>query len=99
MATKPGTVTYADGVAILQLIIFPFVTAAGIFIWHRTGWRVGSKIWRYPVTLSLIRIAGSICSLISINHDSKNVEIARIVCEMIGIAPLLLTYVGLLRQM
>jgi hypothetical protein len=51
------------------------------------------------VTLSLIRIAGSICSLLTISNNSTNVEIAIAVCELIGLAPLLLTYIGLLRQM
>lgn len=99
MVNKPGTLTYHDGIAILQLIIFPFIAAAALFIWNRTGWRVGSKIWRYPFTFSLIRIAGSISSLLTINHDSKNVVIAMVVCALIGLAPLLLSYVGILKQM
>ena len=94
-----GTVTYQDGIAILQLVVFPFILVAALFIWKHTGWRVGSKIWRFAVTLSLIRIAGSICSLLTISHDSYNIEVAVAVCELIGIAPLLLVYVGLLRQM
>lgn len=94
-----GTVTYRHGIAILQLIVFPFILVAGIFIWSRAGWRVGSKIWRYPVTLSLIRIAGCIASLVSIDHGSHDTEVAVAVCELIGIAPLLLTYIGILRQM
>lgn len=94
-----GTVTYEDGIAILQLIVFPFILVASLFIWKRTGWRVGSKIWRYPFTLSLIRLAGSIATLYSINHETMNVEIAIFVCELIGIAPLLLAYVGMLRLM
>ncbi|KAH8681793.1 hypothetical protein BX600DRAFT_491952 [Xylariales sp. PMI_506] len=93
-----GGVTYRDGIAILQLVIFPFILVAALFIWHRTGWRVGSKIWRFAVTLSLIRIAGSISSLLTISNDSYSVYVAVAVCELIGIAPLLLTYVGLLRQ-
>ncbi|KAJ5921148.1 hypothetical protein N7466_009474 [Penicillium verhagenii] len=92
-----GKVTYKDGVAILQLVVFPFILVASIFIWKRTGWRIGAKIWRYPFTLSLIRLAGSIASLISIDNNGKNVEIAVFVCELIGIAPLLLAYVGMLR--
>lgn len=94
-----GKVTYQVGIAILQLIVFPFILVASLFIWKRTGWRVGSKIWRYPFTLSLIRLAGSIASLISINNDSENVRIAIFVCQLIGIAPLLLAYVGMLRLM
>lgn len=94
-----GTITYWNGIAILQLIVFPIILIAAIFIWKRTGWRVGSKIWRYAVTLSLIRIAGSISSLLSISNDSHNIEVAVAVCQLIGLAPLLLTFIGLLRQM
>lgn len=94
-----GTVTYWNGIAILQLIVFPIILIAAIFIWKQTGWRVGSKIWRYAVTLSLIRIAGSISSLLSINNDSYNIEVAVAVCQLIGLAPLLLTFIGLLRRM
>ncbi|KAE8148363.1 hypothetical protein BDV25DRAFT_131309 [Aspergillus avenaceus] len=93
-----GKLNERDGIAILQLIIFPFILAAAIFIWNRTGWRVGSKIWRYAVTLSLLRIAGSIATMISIDHKSNGVTRAENVCELIGIAPLLLTYIGILRQ-
>lgn len=94
-----GKVDEKDGIAILQLIVFPFILAAALFIWSRTGWRVGSRIWRYAVTLSLLRIAGSISTLISINHSSTGVTRAANVCELIGIAPLLLTYIGIMRQM
>ncbi|KAL4886407.1 hypothetical protein BJY04DRAFT_213176 [Aspergillus karnatakaensis] len=93
-----ATITYRDGIAILQLIVFPFVFITSLFIWKRTGWRVGAKIWRYAATLSLIRIAGSISSLLTISHDSRDVEVAVAVCELIGLAPLLLTYIGILRQ-
>ncbi|GFF27176.1 hypothetical protein IFM58399_01625 [Aspergillus lentulus] len=93
-----GKITYRDGIAILQLIIFPIILVAAIFIWKRSGWRVGSKIWRFPVTLSLIRIAGSISSLLSINNNSYNIKVAEAVCQLIGLAPLLLTFIGLLRQ-
>lgn len=94
-----GAITYRDGIAILQLVIFPVVLVASVFIWSRTGFRAGSKIWRYAFTLSLLRIAGSISTLLTINHDSHKVEVAVAVCELIGIAPLVLTYVGILRQM
>jgi hypothetical protein len=94
-----GKVTYQDGIGILQLIVFPFILVSSLFIWKRTGWRVGAKIWRYPFTLSLIRLAGSIATLISIDNNSKNVQITVFVCQLIGIAPLLLAYVGILRLM
>jgi NhaP-type Na+/H+ or K+/H+ antiporter len=94
-----GTVTYRDSIAILQLVVFPFIFAAALFIWKRAGWRIGRKIWRFALVLALIRIVGSICSLMTISHDSYNLKVAAAVCELIGIAPLLLIYVGILRQM
>ena len=94
-----GKLDEKDGIAILQLVIFPFILVAAVLIWSRSGWRVGSKIWRYAVSFSLLRIAGSISTLISIDHSSSGVTRASNVCELIGIAPLLLTYIGILRQM
>jgi hypothetical protein len=94
-----GTVTYRDGIAILQLILYPVLLVAAVFIWKRTGWRAGGKCWRFVVTLSLLRIAGSICTLLSITNDSVKIIIAEDVCALIGIAPLLLTYIGLIGQM
>ncbi|KAJ5180244.1 hypothetical protein N7492_003454 [Penicillium capsulatum] len=93
-----GTVTYENGIAILQLIVFPIIFAAAVFIWKRSGWRAGGKIWRYGATLSLIRIAGSISSLLTIDHDSRDVRVAVAVCELIGMAPLILTFLGILKQ-
>lgn len=94
-----GSVDYRDGIAILQLIVFPVLLVTALFIWKRTGWKAGGKSWRYVVTLSLIRIAGSIATLLTINNNNKQIYIAEAVCELIGIAPLLLTYIGILRQM
>lgn len=94
-----GKVDYRAGIAILQLIVFPFILAAGLFIWKHSGWRVSLRIWIRAVTLSLIRIAGSIAAMIKIDHASKQVYTAEVVCELIGIAPLLLIYIGILQQM
>ncbi|OJJ45165.1 hypothetical protein ASPZODRAFT_70272 [Penicilliopsis zonata CBS 506.65] len=93
-----GSFTYRDGIAVFQLIVFPIILVAAVMIWHQTGWRVGSKIWRFPVTLSLLRIAGGICSMLALKWQTYNIEVAIVVCELIGLTPLLLTYVGLLRQ-
>ncbi|KAF5855890.1 hypothetical protein ETB97_008269 [Aspergillus alliaceus] len=91
-------VTYRDSIAILQLIMFPIILIAAIFIWKRSGWRVGSKIWRYPVTLSLIQIAGSISSLRSIKNNSHNIRVA--VAEKMPPRPMkvvtLITFIGLI---
>lgn len=94
-----GEVTYHDGIAILQLVIFPVLLVIALRIWNRIGWRAGGKSWRFVVTLSLLRIAGSISTLLTINSSNERIFIAEAVCELIGIAPLILTYVGLLGQM
>ncbi|KAL2830830.1 hypothetical protein BDW59DRAFT_158270 [Aspergillus cavernicola] len=91
-----GTVTYRDGVAILQLILFFPISIAGIYLWKLSGWRAGGKIWRYVVIVSLLRVAGGICTMLAININSSHIIIAEAVCEMIGIAPLALVYMGLL---
>ncbi|PCG98454.1 Hypothetical protein PENO1_057970 [Penicillium occitanis (nom. inval.)] len=93
-----GEVTYHDGIAILQLVIFPLLLVIALRIWNRIGWRAGGKSWRFVVTLSLLRIAGSISTLLTINSSNERIFIAEAVCELIGIAPLILTYVGLLGQ-
>ncbi|KAJ5601990.1 hypothetical protein N7510_011524 [Penicillium lagena] len=93
-----GSVTYRDGIAILQIIIFPMILAGAIRIWRRMGWKAASHSWRFVITLSLLRITGSIFTLLTISHESHSTVIAEAVCELIGIAPLLLTYVGLLGQ-
>ncbi|KAH8695541.1 hypothetical protein BGW36DRAFT_463112 [Talaromyces proteolyticus] len=93
-----GTVTYHKGIATLWLVIFPFILIAATFGWKWTRWKAGGKIWRYAIILCLLRVAGSIFSLLSINNDSEHIAIAEAVCGLIGIAPLSLAYVGLLRQ-
>lgn len=94
-----GTVTYRDGIAILQLITFPVLLVSAVIIWKRTGWKAAGKTWRFVISLSLIRIIGSICTLLTIENPTQNIYIAEAVCELIGIAPLMLVYIGLLRQM
>lgn len=94
-----GTVTYRDGIAILQLITFPVLLVSAVIIWKRTGWKAAGKTWRFVISLCLIRIIGSICTLLTIENQTQNIYIAEAVCELIGIAPLMLVYIGLLRQM
>lgn len=94
-----AAVNYRDGIAILQLITFPVILVLAFLVWKRTGWKAGFRTWRCVVTLSLLRIAGGICTLLTITNDDYNIYIAEAVCELIGTAPLLLTYIGILRQM
>lgn len=95
-----GAVNYRDGIAILQLLVFSLLLTAALFIWKKTGWKAGGKSWRFVVTLSLLRIAGGISTLLTINNPTnENIFIAEAVCELIGIAPLVLTYIGLVAHL
>ncbi|OJJ43936.1 hypothetical protein ASPZODRAFT_135337 [Penicilliopsis zonata CBS 506.65] len=93
-----GTVTYRDGIAIIQLAVFPVLLLCAVFIWKRTGWKAAGSTWRFVITLSLLRIIGAICTLVTISNQSTSLYITVAVCELIGIAPLTLTYIGLLKQ-
>jgi hypothetical protein len=66
-----GTFGYSDGIALLQIIVFPVVLVTAVLIWKQVGWRAGGKSWRFVVALSLLRIAGSICTFLRINNDSE----------------------------
>ena len=92
-------VTYSDGISILQLIVFPLLLACSIYIWKQTGWRAGGHTWRFAVILSLLRVVGSICTLAQLSFTSTNLRTAATVCNLIGIAPQSLMYMGLLQQM
>jgi hypothetical protein len=50
------------------------------------------------VILSAIRIAGSICQLLTYNNPTEGLIKAMLIIESIGIAPLLLVVLGVLSR-
>lgn len=87
------TVSYRTGIAILQFIFFLPSLFLGLYLCFRPGKRAIST-WRTVTTLSALRVAGDISYFISLSKPSVNVYVAVVVCELVGIAPLMLTLVA-----
>ena len=91
------TITYRDGVAIIQVAAFVPIFAFGIVLAMRHGFAKSSG-WVLLITFSLCRLIGAICQLVAISHPSKGVYAAAIVCISIGLSPLTLICLGLLTR-
>ncbi len=94
-----GKVTYRDGIAILQVIIyFPAIICA-VLLCIRHGFKKSSG-WVLLVTFSALRIAGAISQLVTINSPGNVSAItAALICDSIGLSPLTLLSLGLLGRM
>ncbi|MCJ1452180.1 hypothetical protein MMC28_002522 [Mycoblastus sanguinarius] len=91
------TVTYRDGVAILQLAVYAPCLIFVILLNIRHGFSRSSG-WFFLIVFTLLRIVGAICRLVSITHPSTGVITAAIVCNNIGLSPLTLLLLGLLAR-
>ncbi|KAF6235122.1 hypothetical protein HO173_006749 [Letharia columbiana] len=91
------TITYRDGVAILQVVAFVPTLAFGIILAMRHGFAKSSG-WVLLISFSICRLVGAICQLIAISHPSTGVYTAAIVCISIGLSPLTLICLGLLTR-
>ncbi|KAE8141410.1 hypothetical protein BDV38DRAFT_279310 [Aspergillus pseudotamarii] len=90
--------TGRDGISILQLIVYvPFLVIIWIACW-RHGFR-RSAGWVLILIFCLLRIVGSICELCARSHPSKDLIIAVVVLDSIGISPLMLATLGLLSRL
>lgn len=90
------TLTYRDGIAILELAAYPPLLACAIYLFWKFGFKTASVCWRFVVVLCLLRIIGASCTLALINSYSITLVRTAAVCDLIGISPLTLTCIGLL---
>ncbi|KAH8429772.1 uncharacterized protein LDX57_007444 [Aspergillus melleus] len=92
-----GSVTYRDGLAILQLIAYlpSFFVAA--FLVFRHGIRTSSG-FIFLVIFTIVRVVGAACELATINNPSTGIYTAAAICSSIGLSPLLMTCSGLLSR-
>jgi len=88
-------ITYRDGVAILQVCGYTPALVGGLFLCLRHGFAKSSG-WVFLITLAILRMIGSICELISIDHPSKGVTTTAFICISIGLSPLTLLCMGFL---
>jgi hypothetical protein len=91
------TVDYRHGISILQLAAFLPTIFLGAWIAFRHGFGRNSG-WIFFVIFSLIRSIGACCSLVTLSNNSVNVYVAWIVCNSVGLSPLLLGCLGLLSR-
>ena len=89
-----GQVTYADGIAILQIIYY--IPALPISIFLLIRWK--SFAWFFLSLFCTLRIIGGIARVLTIsNPDSNGIWTTALICSILGLSPLLmatLTLVG-----
>lgn len=90
--------TYRNGIAVLQLAAFSPCLALSLLLCFRQGMKAVASCWRFLIILACLRIAGAICELIMITNTSDSVITAKLICDLLGIAPLTLAAVGLLQR-
>ncbi|KAJ6780287.1 hypothetical protein PWT90_07527 [Aphanocladium album] len=88
----------AGYVSIVEIVVFIPALIASIIVCARHGFNQSGG-WIYTSLLSIVRIGGVICQLISYNSPSRGVIIAAVIFDSIGLSPLLLSSLGLLSRM
>jgi hypothetical protein len=92
-----GSVTYRDGVSILELIAYlPALFVAALLVYRHGVRHSGGFI--FLVIFTIVRIVGACCELATINKPSTGLYIAAAICSSIGLSPLLMTCSGLLSR-
>ena len=94
MLDHPGTFTYRDGVAVIQLVAFTMSLAFGFVLCWRHGFR-RSEGWVILLTFSTLRLLAGCFQLASISYPTMSVYGGALICQGIGLAPLTLLNVGL----
>ncbi|KAL4809503.1 hypothetical protein BDV18DRAFT_157258 [Aspergillus unguis] len=91
------TLSYSNGISILELIIyFPCLFAASFLVFRHGVRRSGGFI--FLVIFTIARIVGAACGLAAINNPSTDLYTAAAICSSIGLSPLLMTCSGLLSR-
>ncbi|KGO40697.1 hypothetical protein PEX1_027220 [Penicillium expansum] len=78
----------------VQFIFFVPSAVYAIWLCFRYGLKAAGT-WRFIATLSLLRIAGSISYFVSLRSPGLHVIVSVVVCELSGLAPLMLVCVAL----
>ncbi|KAF8850154.1 hypothetical protein BDZ45DRAFT_545427, partial [Acephala macrosclerotiorum] len=84
-------------VSIAELIVYVPCLILGFIVCLRHGFKRTSG-WIFVVILSVIRIAGSTCRLLTYNNPTEGLIKATLILDSIGIAPLLLIVLGALSR-
>ncbi|KND88996.1 hypothetical protein TOPH_06253 [Tolypocladium ophioglossoides CBS 100239] len=85
-------------VSIAELVVYIPALVLAIIVCRRHGLHRASG-WMYTVILCVVRIAGSICQLITYTDQSEGLLKATFTIDSIGISPLLLATLGMLSRL
>jgi hypothetical protein len=85
-------------VSIVQLIVYIPCWVLGFIVCRRHGFKRSSG-WIFILILSTVRIAGSICQLLTYSDVSDDLIKATAILDSIGLAPLLLTLLGVVSRL
>jgi len=85
-------------VSIVELVVFIPCLILGVVVCLRHGWKRTSG-WIFVQILSVIRIAGAICQLLTYDKPTEGLIKATLILDSIGIAPLLLVVLGVLSRL
>lgn len=93
-----GKVTYADGIAIYQLIFYSPAFLASIYVATRHG-AMKSSGWILLTIFCIIRIVGSSARIATITNSSGTTAYTiALVCSLLGLSPLLMASLGLISR-
>ncbi|KAJ5764965.1 hypothetical protein N7520_004524 [Penicillium odoratum] len=95
---QSGVFTYRDGVAVIQLFFFVISLALGIVLCWRHGFK-RSDGWILVVILSILRILAASFQLATINTPNTTTYGGALICQGIGLAPLILLNLGMFIRM
>jgi hypothetical protein len=87
-----------DIVAAIELAFYVPTAVLAVLVCLRHGFNRSSG-WIYTLLLCLVRIAGAVCQLISINDHSVSLVVAKTIIDSIGLSPLLLATLGMLSRL
>ncbi len=83
--------------AIVELILFFPALLVSVFIVYKHG--VGKRLgWRFLVMISLFRVIGAICAIVSVHDPSSGLTIAYDVMNSFGLSAIIYTALGLLNR-
>lgn len=88
----------AGYVSIVELIVYIPSLILALILCSRHGFTRSSG-WVYTVVLCVVRIAGSVCQLLTYTDHSTGLLKATLIIDSIGISPLLLATLGMLSRL
>lgn len=92
------TLDRQGGVSIAEVVIYTPSLIISLFICKHHGFRK-SDGWVYLTIFCLARVIGAVCQLITYTSPSVGVRQAAMILSSIGLSPLLLANLGLVRRL